>query len=114
MYDVKLKRKWDRYNILTTAWQEGYVQGLIEGTARRLGKAENSDEVKEEVIIIGHKEGVSDETMHRIIGWCEDHIREVRRRYYKDIGEEPSKEKIERAKKFHWKEIQRTLYQQKK
>ena len=38
MYDVELKRKWDRANILAHAREQGKEEGLAEGEAK--GKAE--------------------------------------------------------------------------
>jgi len=43
MYDVELKRKWDRANILAHAREQGLAEGKAEGEAK--GKAEGKAEV---------------------------------------------------------------------
>ncbi|MEN6455273.1 MAG: PD-(D/E)XK nuclease family transposase, partial [Prolixibacteraceae bacterium] len=44
MYDVELKRKWDRANILAHAREQGKEEGLTEGEAK--GKAEGKAETE--------------------------------------------------------------------
>jgi hypothetical protein len=66
MYDVELKRKWDRANILAYAREQGKEEGLAEG--------------KEEVIVNGWKNGITLEQLQAITGWEKEKVTEVLKR----------------------------------
>ncbi len=51
MYDVELKRKWDRANILAYAREQGREQGKAEGKAE--GKTEGKAEVVSSLLQTG-------------------------------------------------------------
>jgi predicted transposase/invertase (TIGR01784 family) len=74
MYDVELKRKWDRANILAYAREQGREQGLAEGEAK--GEAKG----KEEVIVNGWKNGITLEQLQAITGWEKEKVTEVLKR----------------------------------
>ena len=74
MYDVELKRKWDRANILAYAKSQGRAEGLAEGEAK--GKEKSL----ETVIINSSKNGLTLEQIQAITGWEKDRITEVLKR----------------------------------
>ena len=94
MYDVELKRKWDKANILAYAKAqgraegeakgkaEGKAEGLAEGEAKGeiKGKAEGHELAMETVIINGSKNGLTLEQIQAVTGWEQDKITEVLKR----------------------------------
>ncbi len=80
MYDVELKRKWDKANILAYAKSQGRQEGLAEGKAE--GLAEGHESAMETVIINGSKSGLSLEQLQSVTGWEKDKITEVLKRNY--------------------------------
>ena len=56
MYDVELKRKWDRANILAYAREQGMAEGEAKGKAEgeAKGKAEGKAEVVSNLLDAGH------------------------------------------------------------
>jgi predicted transposase/invertase (TIGR01784 family) len=74
MYDIELKRKWDRANILAFAKAEG----IAEGEAK--GRAEGEAKGKAEVIVMGWKNGFTIEQLQALTGWEKDRINEVLKR----------------------------------
>ncbi len=94
MYDVELKRKWDKANILAYAKSQGRAEGLAEGEAKGeikgkaeglaegeiKGKAEGHELAMETVIINGSKNGLTLEQIQAVTGWENDKISEVLKR----------------------------------
>ena len=79
MYDVELKRKWDKANILAYAKSQGRAEGKAEGLAEGLAEGEAKGEIKsmETVIINGSKNGLTLKQIQTVTGWEKDKITEV-------------------------------------
>ena len=86
MYDVELKRKWDKANILAYAKAQGRAEGEAKGKAEGLAEGEVKGEAKghesamETVIINGSKNGLTLEQIQAVTGWEQDKITEVLKR----------------------------------
>ena len=82
MYDVELKRKWDRANILAYAEAKGLAKGKAEGLAKGEAEGEVKGETKslERVIVNGSKNGLTLEQLQAVTGWEKDQIIEVLKR----------------------------------
>jgi predicted transposase/invertase (TIGR01784 family) len=66
MYDIELKRKWDRVNILASATKQARAEAKAEG--------------KEEVVVNGWKNGFTIEQLCTLTGWEKGRITEVLKR----------------------------------
>ena len=72
MYDIELKRKWDRANILAYPKEQARKEGLAEGKAEGLA----------EVVVNGWKNGLSLDQLQTITGWGKEKITEVLKHHH--------------------------------